>query len=359
MLSRPTADAARVLAMAAVLAIHATELRGPGLVASHDPFSADALAVLINQAARFCVPLFILLSGFGLAARERQRMAKAGLAQARVAPLAFWLDRLGKILLPFALWSLIYRLGAAPWDQGAGTALAWTAGALPGDLLSGGAHYHLYFIAIIAQCYLLFPLLIRLRSAWWTAALFALAVLYTAPMHELLPHLGIQRPELPSWAFPAWLCWFHFGIRAGLAEPRPAAGGRILPVLALCAGLALLCGEWWWNSTRMADPGWFGHFHRWSVLLYTAAAWWTLRAWDAPIAAWLAAPRRAAVLAWLSGVSFAVYLGHPLLLSLLLRLDWTHPLWLIPALGLSALAAAGLISLLLRPLPRLARALGW
>lgn len=358
MIARSTADAARVLAMGAVLAIHASEVRMPGLVASHDPWSADGLAGLINQAARFCVPMFLLLSGYGLACRERLQAAKAGADPRLVRAWPFYADRLARLALPFALWSLAYRLIDAPWSQGAGTALAWAAGALPRDLATGSAQYHLYFVAIILQCYLLFPLLARLRSRWWLAGSFALGLIYAAPAHELLAAAGLARPELPSWACPAWLCWFHLGVVAGLAPPKPAPA-RGPATAALAIALAALLAEWWWNSWRMSDPGWFGHFNRWAIFAWVLACWWALRAWDGAIAARLAPPRAGAALAWLSAISFAVYLAHPLLLRGLLALGWTHPLLLIPALVAGAVGGASLIALALRPAPRLARAIGW
>jgi surface polysaccharide O-acyltransferase-like enzyme len=360
MISRTTADAARVMSMGAVLAIHATQNAGVGLVADHDWASSAGAATLLNQVCRFCVPLFILLSGFALAARERGVARKAGLAEPRVSAWGFWGDRLAKIALPFVVWTLIYRLCDAPWAAGAGTALGWVARNLPLDLLSGGAQYHLYFIAIIVQCYVLFPWLLRVRSVWWTVGFAALALLYTAPAHSLLAACGLTRPELPSWAFPAWLVWFQVGVRAGLAVEAAEAGSgrRLLTLVAVLLTAAGLCAEWWWQSYRMADPGWFGHFHRWTVLLYVAACWVALVAWNAPIRRWLEPAPRTAVLAWLTGVSFLVYLGHPLVLRLVERLGIADPFLALAALCAGTLAIVAVLQRILRPVPALGRAIG-
>lgn len=344
--------------MAAVLAIHATQPAAAALLSTRDALSADALAVLLNQACRFCVPLFLLLSGLGLAARERQRLGR-GLAPTGAG--AFYADRLGRLALPFALWSLIYLLVDAPWRQGAG---AVVASVLRPEALVGGAQYHLYFVAIILQCYALFPLLARLRSRWWLALSFAVAALWSAPAHELLSAAGLARPDLPSWTCPAWLCWFHLGMRAGSAEGggAPATAGRRLgAAAAVAAALALVLVQWWHDAGRMPDPGWFDHFNRWTVMLYVAACWLALCAWDAPVARWLAAsPRRSRILAWLVGTSFAVYLGHPLILRAIHAwLPGLHPLGAVPILAAAALAAAGALGAVLARTPRLARALGW
>ena len=360
MISRPTADAARVLSMGAVLAIHATQNAGGVLIADHDWASSAGAATLLNQVCRFCVPLFILLSGFALAARERGVARKAGLAEPRVAAWGFWGDRLAKIALPFVVWTLIYRLCDAPWEAGAATALGWVARNLPLDLVSGGAQYHLYFLAIILQCYALFPWLLRLRSGWWTVGFAVLALAFTAPAHALFAACGLTRPELPSWAFPAWLVWFQVGVRAGLREEvaEPAGGRRWLALGGMLLTAVVLCGEWWWQSFRMSDPGWFGHFHRWSVLLYVAACWAALVAWNAPIRRWLEQRPRAAVLAWLASVSFLVYLGHPLVLRVVERAGIADPFLALVILCAATLAVVAGLQRLLRPLPALGRAIG-
>ena len=58
---RPALDFLRVLAMLAVILIHVTSTYIAA--ESHITFLGMNLALFLNQAARFCVPLFLFLSG--------------------------------------------------------------------------------------------------------------------------------------------------------------------------------------------------------------------------------------------------------------------------------------------------------
>ena len=81
---KPELDLGRVLAMLAVVAIHVSS----GYIYAESAFSPGGMnpAFVLNQAGRFCVPLFILLSG-----------ASLGLRSGKEAPLRFWLSRLKKL----------------------------------------------------------------------------------------------------------------------------------------------------------------------------------------------------------------------------------------------------------------------
>lgn len=364
MFSRSTADAARVASMAAVLVIHATQPSCDQVLRMHTVFSVDTLAMALNQAARFCVPMFIVLSGYALMAREQALAQKKGCALTLVTAWQFYKDRLSKIVLPFTLWSLIYFLWSAPWQAGLGTALDWLLRDQPLRYLSGQAQYHLYFIPIIVQCYLLFPVLMRLPSPWWTALFFCVTLILTYPSQELFAAIGIQALHIPAWCSPVFLAWFSLGMRLASvshATPKasPKASRRWLALAIFVLAMFGVIGEFWHNSFRFDSVDEICHFNRWSVLVLVAAAVWNLAVWNQTIACWLEPPRTKKALQWLAGVSFAVYFLHPLILNALMQAGLQNPfLKLALLIGLSLLAVAGL-ERLLQKTPRIAQALGW
>ncbi len=91
-------DAARVWSMLAVIAIHVT---APYIGADSDFLLGGMnLAYIINQAARFAVPLFVLLSG-----------ASLGLGKAQPAG-QFYRRRVVKLGIPYVCWTMVYTLWA-------------------------------------------------------------------------------------------------------------------------------------------------------------------------------------------------------------------------------------------------------
>jgi len=109
-------------------------------------------AVALDQLVRFCVPLFIGISGYTL---------MLGYGKGKFPILKFFSRRILKILPLYLLWSAIYVI------QG------WiisnqipSISQLPSQtlnflslLLKGQSYYHLYFVPLIIQLYLLFPIL--------------------------------------------------------------------------------------------------------------------------------------------------------------------------------------------------------
>lgn len=143
-------DIFRSLAIMAVLTIHATsqtlvETKGSLL---YLPF------LFLNTFSNFAVPVFIFLSGFVLFYNYMDRPLNRRLVQ------SFYGKRLLYILIPYVLFTVFYfifqlykrgELGM-PWSQ--------MATELGQDLIHGTAYTHLYYVIIMLQLYVVFPLLL-------------------------------------------------------------------------------------------------------------------------------------------------------------------------------------------------------
>jgi surface polysaccharide O-acyltransferase-like enzyme len=293
---RPTCDLARVVAMAAVVAIHAG-----GEATRHWHPGADAAttaAVVIDQLARFAVPLFLVLSGYGLAARDRERGAEPA--------WTFLRPRLVRIALPLAVFSILAEVLSAPGPLPA----------LPWRLATGGSRYHLYFLPIIVGCYVAYPALRRCGPQRVLPILALWQILLSQPVHLTGDAIVTLQRAVPDWCFLRWLAWFAFGMWAAQwPPPRPGAPRDALATLLLIGAAGWVCAECLTAMARGAQADWVQHFSRLSVVAYTLALWWWLRRHDRAIADRLAAPERKRVLGYLAGWSFTVYLIHPWVLD--------------------------------------------
>lgn len=144
----PQLDLFRAVGILAVITIHATsrtlgEMQGTSLFI---PF------LFINKFSQFAVPSFVFLSGFVLFYNYIDRPLN------RKMLASFYSKRLIYIVVPYIIFSLLYFLlrmyVANTWDLPA----VQQASRLGNYLLTGAAYTHLYYVIIIIQFYLLFPL---------------------------------------------------------------------------------------------------------------------------------------------------------------------------------------------------------
>lgn len=122
----------------------------------------NIMLLTINQWARFSVPIFFMITGMVL-------YHKYG--EGKIKYLTFIYKRLRYIIIPYLLWAMIYGYIRTSGIEGIDTQIfkAWIL-----DTLSGRVSYHLYFIVVLVQIYLIFPLIrsfLRPPYAFWTLLL--------------------------------------------------------------------------------------------------------------------------------------------------------------------------------------------
>ncbi len=137
----PVIDVLRIVAILAVIGIH-TSTRILEVVKFD--ISGYIFVFIFNQAIRFAVPLFFLISGFVLELNYRHANHY----------ISFLKRRVSRIVIPYLFWSIIYYY------------FVYTIHTinLPHTILTGDASYHLYFIPSIIIFYLLFPILHKYQS---------------------------------------------------------------------------------------------------------------------------------------------------------------------------------------------------
>lgn len=163
------------------------------------------ITFFFNQIGRFGTPLFAVISGFLLFYHVRQKGFQLN---------KFVTSRFVKVGSPFLFWSLFYIFllvlleGATPLAEGR---KIFTI-----DFLLGNSYVHLYFMSIVFQFYLLFPLLQKIRSKqlWTVLLVLSLAINYYFVEHftpstfnnELIQYAFSQRALFLNWIF-----FFIFG----------------------------------------------------------------------------------------------------------------------------------------------------
>lgn len=289
-------DLLRVIATLAVIVIHVSA----GYV------TASSGAFAMNQVVRFAVPLFLIISGFLLFHTDRMRPTAESLSR-------YFSKRVTRVLWPYLFWTIIYYL-VNGYTQG--TLQDITTSLIPviQHLLAGTANYHLYFMVIIVQFYLLYPglrwLVIRHPRSCMAAALFLTlfcqSALYLHTIGQI--KLPFASSNLYLVAFPIWIFYFILGMYSSLKKEQiqPWLSDKYT-ALALLWLLALFIlgidGHWtstYWSSMKP------------TIILYTTLSYFffyslTLKAKNAFTPA----------IAWFSDQSFLIYLMHPLCLTFL------------------------------------------
>jgi surface polysaccharide O-acyltransferase-like enzyme len=294
-----SADVFRILAIAAVIALHTSPHTGPDAVG----LRFDARTVC-DQLERFAVPLFFMLSGYFWAGRCQDHAAcwTAGVALAR------------RVLVLFVAWSAIYFLITV-------AAVGWQAAILPlpglATLLLQGTKAHLWFLPALALAALVSAALLargRERTLLVLAlALYALGLAgkaYADTPIGFHTHVNLRNGLCFS------LIMFATGVRLRRLGPRPV-WRRIGPALAL-GGLALQLAEVTWLHAR-----WGTNMAQDFVLgTYFYGLGITMLALSDP------APLRFPRLAGLGPLVLGIYASHFLFVDLLARPD--APLRAVP-----------------------------
>lgn len=315
MWSKLLTDRFRVLGMLFVVVIHGTASAPQSLVYGTPQFT-DHVGLWLNQLARFSVPLFLTLSGYGLA------------ASAKGLP---WLwSKAERILYPWLAWSLLLLFP-----------IIWM-----GDysqvfrkFIMGRAYYHLYFLPIILQCYVLFPLFYKLAEQRIRGMLVLIALLLI--QYVWMGGFGVEKIpyRLPAVVSIHWLGYFFAGVliqRHTWPKLSSHWSVGVLCVLSVLGVTTLLYQEVIIRILKSvaklgikANPDQFLHFQRPLVMLLWLTALLILH--------WLSKQSSKQLgLEQFAGISFFVYLVHPIIQTGLSH--WLkHPLLLPVLVGIAAI----------------------
>jgi peptidoglycan/LPS O-acetylase OafA/YrhL len=326
-------DIIRAIAILAVVVIHGTSnavMLPLGTV-------SQAVFFTVNRLSHFTVPVFIWVSGLVLFYSYYDAWDKR-------SAFAFMVKRLRLILVPYVLWSIFYYVFNQWMFHSVVHLDPWYLIKL---LISGNASYHLYYIIIILQFYLVFPVLISLckRSAKFRLLLIPIGIGVEAAFYSF-SHWVRPIPYFES-LFPGYCALFAFGAFTGIyhAEVLRWVNHWSVWVYVTC----LLSGTAFTGMYVGSQYGIVSFENTWYelvLLLYCGATALSVLLFGQKLLG--QNPWYAGALLSLGSASFGIYLAHPALLTLWDHVVkpptdvWQFDLHTIAAILLSLLGAWGL-----------------
>lgn len=319
-------DAARWLAALAVVLLHS---------AAQAVMNADAYgnggwlaANLYDSAARWCVPVFVMVSGALLLDSSQPQDTRR-----------FYLRRAARICAPLLFWTIFYlawRSALDWWDDEHLDLSFW-----PRKVVEGAPYYHLWYLYMIVGLYLFAPLVRALyqRSQPQARKLWVVGILGIAVLDALYRQALDAGPGFFLTWFLPYLGYFTAGRMIFDGELRLPRPGLIMAgsVLATAWGVAAL------SQTGQLNLYFYDYFSITVPFMSLAAFQWIL------------ATARVPPLSALAPLTFGVYLIHPLFLDLANRAGaYTGDradAWNVPLLAATVFALSVASSWLLRRHP--------
>ena len=187
-------DAFRGIAIIAVVAIHAIPWE----------YYRDYVVLSYRQVLNFAVPSFLFISGYWLSKKSIRSIGDYK---------SFLQKRLSRILIPYIFWSVVFLL----YENNKTHNVSVTQ--ILSTLLAGTASFHCYFVVVIAQLYMLTPLLnyVNRKPYGFISVLIfnivSLFVLYLLSLGDLWfvddPYYLIHSP------FLLWIIFYQMGLLIG------------------------------------------------------------------------------------------------------------------------------------------------
>lgn len=253
----------------------------------------------VNRAVVFVVPAFIFISGFILAQRYQNR---------EFAFFPFLKKRLKYILLPYLGWTLFYYLLFVSQNIYDFSLRFFLKSILLGDMV-----YHLYFVVIIVQFYLLFGVFRWLFQKYSAHVLMAIFLLMNILFMKYVHFQYVDR------FFLQYICFFAFGIYFSINYQLISS--KICyyrSKLAVAYVLMAIFMAWQFYSIMILKEDYNGFLYNLSWLAFSLLAIVFLYS----IAVSLQKSKLTALKNFLyrvSGGSYLIYLSHPLMLMVAQR----------------------------------------
>ncbi len=164
----------------------------------------------IEQLAVFSIPLFLFVSGYFIA-------FATGRTQANIGWQVIWV-RLRNLAIPYLVWSIVVLAIDFVF-----TGRLVSPIRLAEMLLTGRSNPAYYYVPLLAQFYLLTPLIVPLAKSRWVTLIAVVGIIQLIVQLSHYPALlGLDTPALqpfmnlvPKWFFPARIFWFTLGVITG------------------------------------------------------------------------------------------------------------------------------------------------
>lgn len=301
-------DLLRCMAAIAVIAIHvlAPYRHELGTIPMNEWF----VAITVNGFSRWAVPVFIMITGALMLNDTRPFNAKYYVSR-----------RLGKVLIPFIIWSLFYAY-LSGWSEGgydSGVAFDTLK-----NVLHKETYYHLGFFYYFIPLYFVIPFFQILVQKTDDLAIFAFLSIWI-----LTTALFLFRIDGP-WSHQLWLYSGYLLLGYVLYKKVPLTKGMVTFFVILGA-IGLFSSVWMVATESIAqDKYTFGRWLSYKTLNTVVAASMVFMLCR-QFGEGLRQSTRKAV-GFISQNSLGIYILHPIFLWPMKEFEWFHghPMWVIP-----------------------------
>lgn len=331
-----TLDVLRIAAVVAVVVLHVANQH----CREAFPKSLWVIRITIDALVRWCVPVFVMISGALFLSPSRH-----------ISLRHLYGKNLLRVVVAFFVWSYIYSfssINAGPWHKSLKL------------LLDGPSH--LWYLKMIAGLYVAVPLLRAITARRTTARYFLVVSVIFSMVIPFVLLIGKQ--YCPSGAISSvsrffnalnlqvtagYSCFFVLGHYLLTYRPNPKQR-RIIYVLGVVALLAIIGGTITFSHRTGKPVNWFVNYLTPTVLALSAAVFVWVTSRSIHPRGWLT---RCLVTG--SQISFGIYLVHQLVLRTALQhgisSSMVHPSLGIPLLALSTVLISAAAAWLLSKIP--------
>lgn len=253
---------------------------------------------IFYSALRWATPFFIMLSGSFM------------LAPSRDEPTGEFLKkRIGRVLIPFAFWSVVYLLYDNRGRIYDGNLPGWRV--IRDKILFEDVYYHLWFIPMIVSLYLLTPVFrVWIKQAHRSDIEYFLGLSFcVTALQHLIPNLFVVK-------YVGWLGYIGFYVLGYYLCTYPVRRKSLIYALAIFMPALTAIGTWWLTAKAGAYDNKFYVYFSPNVVIMTFALFLFLRDYD-----WSGfADRHPRVNHWVNqfaDLSFGVYFLHVLVLDVM------------------------------------------
>jgi surface polysaccharide O-acyltransferase-like enzyme len=301
-------DLARCVAAVAVIAIHVLAPYRHQL--GDIPFNEWFFAISVNSVSRWAVPVFILITGALM------------LSDTRPFDLKYYVSRrLGKVLIPFVMWSLFYAYLSGWSINGfdAGHAME-----VASNGLTHSTYYHLGFFYYFIPLYFVIPFFQWFVRRFDDAALYAITGIWL--LTTLLYLLRIDGP----WSNQMWLYSGLLPLGYILYQKVPLT--RMNTILLFAAGMLSFAVTIYMVTTMSLDADKYS-FGRWlsyktlNTIVAASMVFMLCRYFGEGLS-----QGANKLVGFISKHSLGIYILHPIFLWPMKEMGWYqgHPAWVIP-----------------------------
>lgn len=320
-------DNLRVIATISVVVLHVTTpiLFKYGAVLNDEWWFGN----VVDSFVRYCVPLFVMLTGALVLPREYDL-------------IVFLKKRLFRIVLPFVFWSFIYlSLQFAILFLNGDRLTPSVAIDLVSDNISQGSSYHLWYVYMIIGIYLFIPVIGKwIRNASEREIRYFLLI-WTITLFLNLPFFSFFKTNIELSYFSGFIGYLVLGYYLAEKGNNFKLSNLMLILLVLSGTLVTLFGTYFLTELKGAFDKTFYHYLTPNVAVSTIGVFLLIKKSRFSNSGLLK------IRDFISRYSFGIYLVHVLVLLIIGKFgingQLIHPLLGIPVTTFVCLTISGCI----------------